>query len=145
MKLRFPFLVTWSKFTATFPLTIGFSALLSFCLSFSSLSPSSGEEGVKHDLIPARESPFETQCVLATCHSLVLLEGDLVGDPMEKVALNAVDWNLSKGRGQPGYGIMGYWVWNHVLSGVETCITWVWNHVLSGIETCITWVWNHVL
>jgi cation-transporting ATPase 13A1 len=57
----------------------------------------SGEEGVKHDLIPARESPFETQCVLATCHSLVLLEGDLVGDPMEKVALNAVDWNLSKG------------------------------------------------
>jgi cation-transporting ATPase 13A1 len=53
--------------------------------------------GGKCVLVPARESPFEAQCVLATCHSLVLLEGELVGDPLEKVALNAVDWNLSKG------------------------------------------------
>ena len=73
-------------------------------------------DGVKHGLIPARESPFETQCVLATCHSLVLLEADLVGDPLEKVALNAVDWNLSKGGGHWNLG-MEYWgmgVWNHV-------------------------------
>ena len=56
-----------------------------------------GGSGGKRVLVPARESPFEAQCVLATCHSLVLLEGELVGDPLEKVALNAVDWNLSKG------------------------------------------------
>ena len=56
-----------------------------------------GGGGGKRVLVPARESPFESQCVLATCHSLVLLEGELVGDPLEKVALNAVDWNLSKG------------------------------------------------
>ena len=54
-------------------------------------------EGDKYGLVPARESQFETQCVLATCHSLVLLEGELVGDPLEKVAVNAIDWNLSKG------------------------------------------------
>ena len=56
-----------------------------------------GTSSDKHGLIPARESPFTTQCVLASCHSLVLLDGELVGDPLEKVALNAVDWNLSKG------------------------------------------------
>ena len=56
-----------------------------------------GTSSDKHGLIPARESPFTTQCVLASCHSLVLLDGELVGDPLEKVALSAVDWNLSKG------------------------------------------------
>ena len=46
---------------------------------------------------PVKESPFETQLVLASCHSLTLLEGELVGDPLEKAALNAIEWNLSKG------------------------------------------------
>ena len=49
-------------------------------------------------VMPVKLAPFESQCVLASCHSLSMLDGELVGDPLEKVALNAIDWNLSKGQ-----------------------------------------------
>ena len=54
------------------------------------------EEGAK--LEPIEKAPIETQQVLGCCHSLLLLDDDLVGDPLEKAALTTLDWELTKSK-----------------------------------------------
>ena len=49
-------------------------------------------------LVAVEEAPVPTVQVLASCQALVVLDdGDLVGDPMEKATLKAIQWNPTKG------------------------------------------------
>lgn len=64
----------------------------------SSSAPSSTPSRSKPSIsvTVAKDSSFETQCVLASCQSLAFLDGDIVGDPLEKVSVKAIDWTLDK-------------------------------------------------
>lgn len=48
------------------------------------------------NLVPTHTAPVITNQVLATCHSLVQMEEELIGDPLEKATLHAVEWKLTR-------------------------------------------------
>lgn len=52
------------------------------------------------EVVQISDAPMESVQVLATCHSLVQLDNSIVGDPLEKATLKAVNWNLTKGTEQ---------------------------------------------
>ncbi|KAL8893754.1 MAG: hypothetical protein Q9192_004957 [Flavoplaca navasiana] len=60
-----------------------------------SLGQSGSKEGAHTVVKTVENSGQQTRLVLATAHALVRLdEGDIVGDPMEKATLSALDWTL---------------------------------------------------
>lgn len=64
------------------------------CLLVSHLPCSHKGEG----LVAVDEAPVETQQVLGCCHSLLMLEDELVGDPLEKASLTSLNWELTKSK-----------------------------------------------
>ncbi|XP_078489666.1 endoplasmic reticulum transmembrane helix translocase [Ciona intestinalis] len=50
-----------------------------------------------NELCEVTNSPVDTQKVLATCHALMNMDDELVGDPLEQAMLKAVDCTLTKG------------------------------------------------
>jgi cation-transporting ATPase 13A1 len=58
-------------------------------------------------LVNVKEASRETTLCLAAAHALVLLDdGTIVGDPMEKTTLEALDWQLAKGRSRSDASMM---------------------------------------
>jgi cation-transporting ATPase 13A1 len=46
-----------------------------------------------------KETSRETTLCLAAAHTLIQLDdGTIIGDPMEKTTLEALDWTISKGE-----------------------------------------------
>ncbi len=67
------------------------------CYSLSPYRATAGDNEKRPPIMAAGESPWETQCVLASCQSLALLEGEVVGDPLEKACITAINWTINKG------------------------------------------------
>ncbi|KAI8060538.1 endoplasmic reticulum Ca-transporting P-type ATPase [Gongronella butleri] len=102
-------LVALSKFAifCTEPFRIPFAGRVDVCcfdktgtltgenLVFEGVACAS-DNGSSTELAPATLVEEETKYVLATAHALVELEDGIVGDPMEKETLKALDWQLGK-------------------------------------------------
>ncbi|KAE8220877.1 hypothetical protein CF319_g5661 [Tilletia indica] len=102
-------LMALSKYAVfcTEPFRIPFAGRVDICC-FDKTGTITGEDLVVQGVAAARakgpedlkllpDTSKETVLTLAAAHALVLLEDGLVGDPMEKTTLNALDWKLSAG------------------------------------------------
>ncbi|KAI0989240.1 hypothetical protein GJ496_003722 [Pomphorhynchus laevis] len=56
-------------------------------------------EGVAYDInsiTKPEEVSSDTMNVIAVCHSLIVVDGEIIGDPIEKAALFAINWTMNK-------------------------------------------------
>jgi len=63
--------------------------------------PNGKEDDDDKFLTPMTKIHDEAALVLAGCHSLVFIEGETTGDPLESAALTSMRWELSKKSGNP--------------------------------------------
>eukprot|EP00026_Physarum_polycephalum_P000224 Phypoly_transcript_00224.p1 GENE.Phypoly_transcript_00224~~Phypoly_transcript_00224.p1 ORF type:complete len:1213 (-),score=244.37 Phypoly_transcript_00224:27-3665(-) len=68
--------------------------------SSSEKGDASARQGVTQDADKILRTPLAlpeaVTLTLAGCHSLIFLDGQLIGDPMEAAALKAIEWTLTK-------------------------------------------------
>jgi cation-transporting ATPase 13A1 len=50
----------------------------------------------KIEITPIQNIPQDTLFSIATCHTLINLDEEIIGDPLEKVTLNAIGWTVTK-------------------------------------------------
>lgn len=50
----------------------------------------------KLEITPIQNIPQDTLYSIATCHTLINLDEEIIGDPLEKVTLNAIGWTVTK-------------------------------------------------
>lgn len=55
-----------------------------------------GADVEEYAMLPVHDATTDAALVLATCHSLVYVDNDVVGDPLELAALEAVQWMFGK-------------------------------------------------
>lgn len=59
----------------------------------------------EYPMLPVARSSLDAAMVLATCHSLVYVDGGLIGDPLELASLSAAEWTYgSSGTSVPKRG-----------------------------------------
>lgn len=73
-----------------------FSLLVSFPIPCVTCIYCSAESPEK--ITPLGYCPDQTVRVLVSCHSLVYVDENLIGDPMEKATLLTANWTLTKGK-----------------------------------------------
>ena len=54
------------------------------------------EEMEEYSMVPVSEASTDAAFVLAACHSLVYVDSELIGDPLELAALEAVQWTYGR-------------------------------------------------